>query len=171
MNDSLKSRLFVGGQFALLLLLIVWPDDHSGWGFLDFLFEFIGVLFFVGGLAVVVLAIRELFTHSIPKLEGTTKEKNLKALRIAFPEPMEDAKLVTSGVFSYVRHPIYSGLILVGYGIGIGSGPWPQLIFAIGLHAVLNYKAAFEEQYLVKKFKEYKKYSSTTGRFFPKVED
>ena len=171
MNDSLKSKLFVAGQFALLLLLIVWPADQKGWGFLDFLFEFIAVLMFVGGLAVVVLAIRELFLHSIPKLEGSTKEKNLKALRIVMPEPMEEAKLVTTGVFTFVRHPIYTGLILVGYGIGIGSGPWPQLIFAVGLHAVLHYKAALEEKFLAKKFKGYQKYSSSTGRFFPKVED
>lgn len=171
MNDSLKTRLLVGGQFALLILLLVWPADRKGWGSLDFLFEFIAVVLFVGGSTVVVLAIRELFNHSIPKLEGTTAEKNLKALRVVLPQPMDEARLVTSGVFSFVRHPIYSGLILIGYGIGIGSGPLPQLLFAFALHAVLNYKAGFEEQFLLKKFKTYKKYSATTGRFFPKVED
>ena len=171
MNDVLKSRLFVIGQFALLLLLIVWPVDRAGWGVLDFLFEFIGVILFIGGVVVTVLAIRELFNNSIPKLKGSTVEKNLKALRIVFPQPMDDAKLVTTGVFSYVRHPIYVGLILIGYSIGIGSGPVPQLFFAIGLHIVLHFKAGFEEQFLRSKFSDYETYSTTTGRFFPKVED
>ena len=171
MNDSLKSRLLVASQFALLLLLIVWPGDRSGWGFLDFLFEFIAVLMFIGGVAVLVLALRELFNHSLPKFEGTTMEKNLKALKVVFPEPMDEARLVTSGVFSFVRHPIYVGLLLIGYSIGIGSGPVPQLFFAIGLHAVLNYKANFEEQFLLKKFSGYAGYQAKTGRFFPKVED
>lgn len=167
----MKSRLFVYGQFALLALLLFWPDDRLGWGSLDFLFEFIAVLFFIGGATYVVLALRELFKHSIPKLQGTTREKNLKALRIAFPEPMEDAQLVMTGVFKSVRHPVYLGLLLIGYGIGIGSGPVPQLFFAIGLHVLLHYKASLEEQFLLKKFKGYKKYMTTSGRFFPKAED
>ena len=171
MNDSLKSRLFVFGQFALLVLLLVWPDDHAGWGSLDFLFEFVAVLFFFGGVTYVVLALRDLFKDSLPKLEGSTKQKNLKALRIVFPEPMDDAKLVTTGVFKSVRHPIYLGLILIGYSIGIGSGPVPHLFFAIGLHVVLHYKSLLEEKLLTKKFKDYKKYSTTSGHFFPKAED
>ena len=33
-------------------MLLIWPGGKAGWDFLDFLFEFIGVLFFVGGAAV-----------------------------------------------------------------------------------------------------------------------
>jgi steroid 5-alpha reductase family enzyme len=167
----MKSRLYVFGQFALLLLLLIWPDDVVGWGFFDFLFEIVAVLFFFGGATVVVLAIRELFNSSLPKLVGSAKEKFLQAIRVVMPEPTEDAKLVTTGIFKSVRHPIYSGLILIGYSIGIGSGPWPHLFFAIGLHVVLHYKSLLEEKFLATKFKTYKKYATTTGRFFPKVED
>jgi protein-S-isoprenylcysteine O-methyltransferase Ste14 len=84
---------------------------------------------------------------------------------------MDDAKLVTTGVFKRMRHPVYSGLLLIGYGLGIASGPVPQLFFAIALHVVLHYKAELEEQFLAQKFKDYKKYAASTGRFFPKVED
>lgn len=171
MNDSLKSRLFVFGQFALLVLLIVWPEDSKGFGSLDLLFEFVAFLCFVGGLVLVIAAIRQLFTFSIPKLSGSTKEKNLKALRIVMPKPMDDAKLITTGVFKTIRHPIYSGLILIGYGIGIGNGPIPQLLFAIGLHVVLRYKSQLEEKYLAEKFEEYSDYVSRTNRFFPKADD
>lgn len=171
MNDTLKSRLFVAAQFGLLLLLLIWPGNKAGWGSLDFLFEFIGVLFFVGGATIAGLAVREIFKHSVPKIDGPLKDRILKSLRVILPQPMDKAKLVTSGVFRTVRHPIYSGLILLGYGIGVGSGPWPHLLFAIALHAVLHYKAILEEKFLNKKFKQYAKYSLRTNRFFPKVED
>ena len=171
MNDSLKSRLFVAAQFGLLLLLLVWPGSRAGWGFLDFLFEFVGVLFFIGGGIILFLAIRELFRHSVPKLEGSVKDRILKAVRVVLPQPMDDAKLVTSGVFRTLRHPIYGGLILIGYAIGIGSGPWPQLLFAIALHVTLHYKATLEEKFLNEKFDNYAEYSLRTNRFFPKVED
>jgi len=170
-NDSLKSRLFVFGQFALLVLLIVWPDDRTGWGLLDFLFEFIAVLFFFGGAVVVVLAIRELFKLSLPTPTGSPKEKFLQSLRVVWPEPSKEAKLVTTGIFKTVRHPIYAGLILIGYSIGIGSGPWPHLFLAVGLHVLLHYKSLLEEKFLNLKFKEYKKYMTSSGHFFPKVED
>lgn len=171
MNDSLKARLFVFGQFTLLALLMVWPDDLVGWGLLDFLFEVIAVLFFFAGAAIVVLAVRELFNHSLPKLAGNDKEKFRQALRVVWPEPSADAKLVTSGVFKTVRHPIYAGVILIGYSVGIGSGPWPHLFMATALHVVLHYKSLLEEKFLEKKFTTYKKYVSTSGRFFPRVED
>ncbi len=167
----MKSRLFVFSQFALLLLLLIWPDDLVGWGFLDFLFEIVAVLFFFAGATVVFLSIRALFNSSLPKLVGTPKEQFLQALRVVMPEPSADSKLVTTGIYKSVRHPIYSGLILIGYSIGIGSGPWPHLFFAIGLHVVLHYKSLLEEKFLAKKFKAYKKYATTSGHFFPKVED
>lgn len=171
MNDTLKSRLFVAAQFGLLLLLLIWPDNKAGWGFLDFLFEFVGVLFFVGGAIILYLAIRELFRLSMPKLEGSVKDRILKSVRVILPQPMDDAKLVTSGVFRSVRHPIYSGLILIGYGIGVGSGPWPHMLFAIALHVTLHYKSILEEKFLNEKFHDYPAYTARTNRFFPKVED
>lgn len=170
MNTTLKSRLFVFGQFALLALL-AWPEDRSGWGLLDILFEFVSFLLFVGGTILVISALRQLFQFSVPKLAGSFKEKNLKALRVVLPKPMDDAKLLTSGVFKTVRHPVYSGLILIAYAIGIGNGPVPHLFFAIGLHAVLRYKAELEEKFLLEKFAEYGDYMKRTNRFFPKVED
>jgi protein-S-isoprenylcysteine O-methyltransferase Ste14 len=170
-TDSLKSKLFVAGQFALLLLLVIWPDDEIGFGLLDFLFEFIGVLFTFIGLGVVIFAVRALFKESLPKLEGSEDKKVLTALKVVLPEPAKDAKLLQTGLYSRMRHPIYAGLIWMGYGIGIAGGPVPHLLLAIGLHAVLHYKSIHEEKLLAKKFRGYKKYAATAGRFFPRSED
>jgi steroid 5-alpha reductase family enzyme len=170
-NTSQKARIYVFSQFSLLALLLFWPDDKGGFGFLDFLFEFVGVLSVFGGLALVFFAIRSLFTFSLPKFSGTPKEKFLQSLQVVWPKPLDSAKLVTSGVFKRMRHPIYVGLLLLAYGIGIGSGPTPHLFFAIALHVVLSKKAALEEIFLIEKFPEYEGYLARTGRFFPKVED
>jgi protein-S-isoprenylcysteine O-methyltransferase Ste14 len=170
-NDSLKSKLFVASQFALLLLLVLWPSQKAGFGFLDFLFEFIGVMFTFIGLGVVVFAVRALIMESLPKFAGSQDKKFLAALRVVFPEPAEDAKLLQTGLYSRMRHPIYAGLIWMGYGIGIAGGPVPHLLFAVGLHAVLHYKSIHEEKFLAKKFRGYKKYAATAGRFFPRSED
>jgi protein-S-isoprenylcysteine O-methyltransferase Ste14 len=170
-NPTQQARLFVFGQFALLALLAFWPSDHVGFGLLDFLFELVGVLCFFGGAVLIYVALRRLFAGSLPKLSGSAKEKTMKSLRIVWPKPSDDAKLVTDGVFKRMRHPVYTGLLLVGYGIGIASGPVPQLFFAIALHVVLRYKSELEEKFLAEKFPEYPNYVSRTGRFFPKVED
>ena len=151
--------------------MVLWPSQKAGFGFLDFLFEFIGVLFTFIGLGVVVFAVRALFMESLPKLEGSEDKKVLAALRVVFPEPAEDAKLLQTGLYSRMRHPIYAGLIWMGYGIGIAGGPVPHLLFAVGLHAVLHYKSIHEEKFLAKKFRGYKKYAATAGRFFPRSED
>jgi steroid 5-alpha reductase family enzyme len=170
-NASQKARIYVYSQFSLLALLMFWPGDKRGFGFLDFLFEFVGVLSVFGGLALIFFAIRSLFTFSLPKFSGTPKDKFLQSLQVVWPKPLDSAKLVTSGVFKRMRHPIYAGLLLLAYGIGIGSGPTPHLFFAIALHLVLSKKAALEETFLAEKFPEYPKYVARTGRFFPKVED
>jgi protein-S-isoprenylcysteine O-methyltransferase Ste14 len=170
-NASQKARIYVYSQFSLLALLMFWPGDKRGFGFLDFLFEFVGVISFFGGLALVYLALRSLFTFSLPKFSGTPKDRFLQSLQVVWPKPLDSAKLVTSGVFKRMRHPIYAGLLLLAYGIGIGSGPTPHLFFAIALHLVLSKKAALEETFLAEKFPEYPEYVARTGRFFPKVED
>jgi protein-S-isoprenylcysteine O-methyltransferase Ste14 len=170
-NASQQARIYVYSQFALLALLLFWPSDNGGFGFLDFLFEFVGVISFFGGLALIYLALRSLFTFSIPKLSGTPQQKFLQSLQVVWPKPVDSAKLVTSGVFKRMRHPVYAGLLLLAYGIGLGSGPTPHLFFAIALHLVLSKKAVLEETFLAEKFPEYPEYVERTGRFFPKVED
>ena len=171
MNTTQQARLFVFAQFALLGLLIFWPSDRVGFGLLDFLFEFVGAICFVGGGVLVYSALKRLFAKSLSKISAKDKGAFLRSLRVVWPKPTDDAKLVTDGAFKRMRHPIYTGLLLIGYGIGIASGPVPQLFFAIALHLVLRNKAALEEKFLAEKFPEYPDYVLRTGRFFPKVED
>jgi len=164
-------KALVTAQLVLLAMILFWPDDKVGFGLPDFLFEAVGVIFFFIGAIYVFFALKSIFRNSLPHLEIKDVNSLKRALKVVWPEPAEEAKLVTTGIFKRSRHPIYSGLLRLGYGIGLASGPWPHLFLAIALHVVLFYKANYEEALLLKKFKEYKKYMTVTGRFLPKGDE
>ena len=87
----------------------------------------------------------------------------------ANPVPKEDGHLVTSGLYSRVRHPIYFGLLLLAFGVVLDAGWWPQIVVALMLYLLLNIKAQFEESLLEKKYPDYKQYMLKTPRFFPRL--
>jgi protein-S-isoprenylcysteine O-methyltransferase Ste14 len=51
----------------------------------------------------------------------------------AFPKPSEKARLVQHGIFSLIRHPLYTGVMLVSLGWAQVWQSWPALLMALGL--------------------------------------
>lgn len=85
------------------------------------------------------------------------------------PVPVEDAGLRTSGLFRYVRHPIYSGLLLAGAGVVLcGPSVW-RVAWWLVLLAVLLPKSVWEERMLAAEHPEYPEYARHTGRFVPRI--
>ena len=75
--------------------------------------------------------------------------------------------LNTSGIYSLVRHPIYSSNILLMIGIFISSS---SLIVAVNTVILFIYyilSAFIEERAIIKKFPKYSLYKNKTGMFFP----
>ena len=75
--------------------------------------------------------------------------------------------LKTTGIYSLVRHPIYSSNILLMIGIFVSTG---SLIIAANTIILFTYyilSAFIEERAIVKKFPKYKSYKSRTGMFIP----
>jgi protein-S-isoprenylcysteine O-methyltransferase Ste14 len=87
----------------------------------------------------------------------------------AHPIPSKNAQLVTDGLYRFVKHPIYSGLILVAFGLTVAGGFFPHAIFFALLLLLLNYKASFEESLLSATYAGYAEYSKKTGRFVPRL--
>jgi protein-S-isoprenylcysteine O-methyltransferase Ste14 len=81
----------------------------------------------------------------------------------------EDHSLITKGMYAYVRHPLYSSIILMLYGGAVIYSSWlaAVLVSAVFIPAMV-YRAKQEEELLVKEFPEYKKYQEQVGLFFPK---
>jgi protein-S-isoprenylcysteine O-methyltransferase Ste14 len=77
--------------------------------------------------------------------------------------------LVTTGLYRYVRHPLYLGEIVAGLGLTIGTTFLP----AIGLFAIqcglLYWRSVFEERALAASFPAYDEYKKKTWRFIPGI--
>jgi protein-S-isoprenylcysteine O-methyltransferase Ste14 len=83
----------------------------------------------------------------------------------------ENHKLVTWGPYRYVRHPSYSAYFLMFIGLFL---VWLNVIAVLPLMAVPGYVyvSQREEELLLLRFgDEYRKYQSTTGKFFPKLKN
>jgi len=78
------------------------------------------------------------------------------------PEPKDGASLVTLGSYKNCRHPLYKGLIISSTGVMFTLGSMLHLFLLICLCALLIGKAKREEQYLQRKYPEYRNYLSRT---------
>lgn len=85
-----------------------------------------------------------------------------------FPTPKKDSELVVTGLFKYVRHPIYSGILMTTFFLAIYLNSGYKLIIVLLLGTLFYYKSNYEEGELRKKFPGYESYRASTGRFFPK---
>ena len=85
-------------------------------------------------------------------------------------DPNEKTELVTTGLYKFIRNPIYTGCIVHGTGLIILA---PHLLFLItglvGYFAVRAYVKDVEEPYLIEIHGDnYRHYMSQTGSFFPR---
>jgi protein-S-isoprenylcysteine O-methyltransferase Ste14 len=86
-----------------------------------------------------------------------------------YPEPIQNAQLITSGPYRWIRHPMYSALLLFMFGIGIyNNHVWGYLALGV-LVAVLLGKIHKEEQYLMTQFPGYSEYCEHSKRLVPYV--
>ena len=92
----------------------------------------------------------------------------LISLKIKAAAPSTKDKLIKTGIYSRVRHPIHIGTAMEFAGLFI---LWPSLKVAIAV--ILGFvwiilQSRFEEQDLVKRIPEYREYMSVVPGFFPR---
>jgi protein-S-isoprenylcysteine O-methyltransferase Ste14 len=85
------------------------------------------------------------------------------------PRPRADARLVTSGIYSSLRHPIYAGMILAGFGWSALTRSLTAFALALLLAGLLDAKARREEAWLVERYPGYEEYRRRSKRFVPGV--
>lgn len=86
-----------------------------------------------------------------------------------YPEPLPNAQLITSGPYQWVRHPMYTSLLLLMLGIALYRHGWPNYLGILMLLTALFGKMQREEAYLRTRFEAYADYIKRTQRLFPGV--
>ncbi len=80
----------------------------------------------------------------------------------------QDHELIQAGPYRYVRHPIYSGLLLAILGTAIKVGDWRGLLALAIVTASFWYKLRHEERWLREQFGEpYAAYQRRTSALIP----
>jgi len=89
--------------------------------------------------------------------------KNLTPL----PYPKEDGELVQTGVYKIVRHPLYSGIILMALAWTIFQLSCSHLIATVVLLVFFDIKANQEEIWLNEKYPNYSEYRQQVKKLLP----
>jgi protein-S-isoprenylcysteine O-methyltransferase Ste14 len=83
------------------------------------------------------------------------------------PKMKEGAVLVTSGIYAYIRHPMYLSVIVMSFALVFSSVTLLQSFFFFALLLVLVLKAKKEESLWMEESEAYEKYRSKTKLFIP----
>ncbi len=89
--------------------------------------------------------------------------KNLTLL----PKPKDNAELVQAGLYRWVRHPIYFGVIVLALGWGLTQQTLLVWIYVLVLMIFFDIKSRKEEQWLCERFPEYPKYQGRVRKLVP----
>ena len=141
------------GQAAIMLAVLVAPKlDGKGisWSSIT---EVVAGLLCTVGLGIVVLGAIALGRRNVSP----------------FPKPRENGILIESGIFSVVRHPIYTGFSLAAFGWSLMWNSIAAFLAAILLLAFFAIKARREERWLEEKFVGYAAYKSRVKKLIPFV--
>jgi protein-S-isoprenylcysteine O-methyltransferase Ste14 len=138
------SRLLVLGQFSMIALLLL----GGGWDLPWWAWSIFGL-----GLAVFLWAALSLGKGNFTIL----------------PDPRIGNQLSTMGIYSYVRHPMYTAVLLCGLAVTFGA-PSPLRWAALFVCAVvLVIKIRYEEGQLTARHPSYTQRMSNVARLFPGV--
>jgi protein-S-isoprenylcysteine O-methyltransferase Ste14 len=81
-----------------------------------------------------------------------------------------DHELIRRGPYRYLRHPIYTGVLLAVAGTALAVGKWSGIIALLLLGTTYSLKAMREEELLATNFGEaFADYKKQTGFFLPRL--
>ncbi|KAF8072570.1 hypothetical protein HT031_000230 [Scenedesmus sp. PABB004] len=132
-------------QIAVMVLVLLPPFQLTG------LVDILATLLITSGLVFMVYGVVSLGRFISP-----------------LPAPRARHELVTSGMFSYMRHPMYAGLLAAAFGLAVITRNETRLAMAALLWAVLERKVGLEERLLQERYgKLYDDYRAKVAKFIP----
>ena len=89
--------------------------------------------------------------------------KNLTPL----PRPKENAELIQNGLYRFVRHPIYFGVIVLSIGWGLIQQSTLIWLYVIVIAIFFDIKSRKEERWLTERFSTYADYQGRVRKLIP----
>ena len=86
-------------------------------------------------------------------------------------DPDEETELITTGIYSKIRNPIYTACIVHGLGLLVLAPNAMVLVTGlVGFYSIHAYVRQIEEPYLIRLHGEkYVQYRESTGSFLPRL--
>jgi protein-S-isoprenylcysteine O-methyltransferase Ste14 len=157
-SESMTSRLLHFVPLGVAIVLLVWPAARGSWLALRFLPYtlsgfFLGFILAMAGLCLSVLARVWLGGN----WSGTVTLK-------------QDHELIRAGPYRWVRHPIYTGLLLGLLGSAIATGQWRGLLALALIAIAFLRKISTEERFLTEQFgATYTRYQAEVAALVPGI--
>lgn len=148
--------------FAWEILLAMFLLNAQGW-FRDPLawYQLVSWALLIGSLGLVSLGVRQL--RKIGKQDQGRSDPSLLGVE-------KTSQLVTTGVYRYIRHPLYSSLLFLGWGMFFKSPSWLDAGLALLCTLFLTATARIEERENIEYFgADYEVYMRQSKMFIPWV--
>ena len=149
-------RFFAWELMLALLLLNVshWLSNWSAW------YQAISWSLLFVCLIPLIFGIRSLSTRGRPNERQRTEPELLGFERTT--------RLVTDGIYRYIRHPLYSSLLILNWGIFFKDPSWIAAVLAFGASLLLLATARADEAECTQTFgADYRQYMQHTRMFIP----
>ncbi|MDX2431770.1 MAG: isoprenylcysteine carboxylmethyltransferase family protein [Bacteroides sp.] len=147
-----------GDTIQLILLfffLVIWVLDSFVFHYSTFLRDLVPDFIRIPAASIVLFLAWILARRGMKAVFGTEREK---------PE------LINTGVFSVIRHPIYTGAILFYLGASLITLSILSVVFWLIIVLAYIFIARSEEKILMEAFGEkYTAYKKKTGMLFPRI--
>lgn len=130
-------------QFAFILAIVFAPIDHRfGWSSVLPIISLLGDLCVILGLLFVFYVFKEnTFTSAIIEVDN-------------------QQKVISTGPYSIIRHPMYAGALIMLFGIPIALGSWWGVLAVIPITIIIIIRLLEEEKFLTKNLKGYEEYKN-----------
>lgn len=147
-----RGEWYVVAQFALLALVALGPATVAGHGRWDAgpAAHMAGAVLLVAGALLLAVSARRLGPALTP-----------------LPLPSAQGRLVQSGPYAVVRHPIYTAVLCLAVGCAPWRRSWLVLGYAGALLLLLDVKARREERWLRERYPDYAAYARRVRRLIP----
>ena len=142
-----------GQNLFILLFIVVWIADSFWLHWSTFLMS--SIHWFIRGSIAFISIILGVYLA-----QGAHKA--------VFEEAPSDPQVIDWGVFRFVRHPMYLGVLLIMIGLFFWSFSLISISIWIGFFFFYDRMASYEERSLIRIFGEdYVKHQRNVGKWFP----